>query len=355
MIFLNQTLKIAAVYAGGVIGAGFASGREILQFFISHGERGLWGAVIACVLFAYLGAVIMALSVSLGTQNYLTVLNKVLGRKLARIIDVLSMFMLPGGFAVMLAGSGAVFKEHLGLPPLLGIFSTAVFCSLVLMRGMRGFIGINAVLVPVKIAAIALVCFIALTMPTTGQAETANGDAQMKGFMFIWSGILYVSYNMIVPLAVLSSLGKNVTLGKGILGGFLGGVGIGLMILLVTAAGLVFYPAIAEYEIPLLFMASFLPGSFKIALGILIWIAILTTAVADVHGFASRLATPGCKKYQIIVIVVVVCMLPLASLKFSLLVNMLYPLFGYCGLLLLAGLLFVPAIMVIKRKIKLLS
>ena len=75
MIFVQQAFKIAVVYAGGVIGAGFASGREILQFFIEHGESGLWGAVIACVLFIYLGAVIMALSVSLGTQNYLTLLK----------------------------------------------------------------------------------------------------------------------------------------------------------------------------------------------------------------------------------------------------------------------------------------
>lgn len=354
VIFLKQVLKIAAVYAGGVIGAGFASGREILQFFISYGERGLWGAVLACVLFAYLGVVIMALSVSLGTQNYLTVLNKVLGRKLARIIDLLSMFMLPGGFAVMLAGSGAVFKEHLGLPPLLGIFSTAVFSSLVLLRGVRGFIGINAVLVPVKIAAIVLVCLIALLIPPSGGVESVTAAGQEKGLVFIWSGLLYVSYNMIVPLAVLSSLGKNVTLVQGIAGGLVGGVVIGLVIILVTAAGLSFYPAIAEYEIPLLFMASFLPASFKSALGLLIWIAILTTAVADVHGFASRLSPPGSKNYKIFGIGVVLCMLPLSRLKFSVLVNMLYPLFGYCGLLLLAGLLFAPVASAIRRKINLL-
>jgi uncharacterized membrane protein YkvI len=351
---VHQSFKIAAVYAGGVIGAGFASGREILQFFIEHGERGLWGAFIACVLFIYLGAVIMALSVSLGTQNYLTLLKKILGLRLAKIIDILSLFMLPGGYAVMLAGSGAVFREHLGLPPLLGVLCTAGFSILVLLRGVRGFIAINAILVPLKIAAILMVCLGALLLQSKEGMEAVYNERQNNSLAFAWSGVLYVSYNMIVPVAVLSSLGKSVRLAEGILGGVLGGIAIGLIIILVTASGLAFYPAIAEYEIPLLYMASFLPGIFKSMLGVMIWIAILTTAVADVHGFASRLSIPGSKNYKLIGIVLVFCTLPLASLKFSLLVKILYPLFGYCGLILLAGLLFVPAAAVISGKIKLL-
>ena len=354
MIFVHQILKIAVVYAGSVIGAGFASGREILQFFIDHGERGLWGAFIACVLFTYLGAVIMILSVSLKTQNYLTLLKKVLGLKLAKIIDILSLLMLPGGFAVMLAGSGAVFKEHLGLPSLLGVLSTAGFSSLVLLRGVHGFIIINAILVPLKITAILLVCLGALLIQSTVGVEAIYNESQNNGLAFAWSGILYVSYNIIVPVAVLSSLGKSVSMVEGILGGVLGGAVIGMIIILITVSGLVFYPVIEEYEIPLLYMASFLPEIFKSLLGVMIWIAILTTAVADVHGFASRLSIPGSKKYKLTGIVLIAGMLPLASLKFSLLVKILYPLFGYCGLLLLAGLLLVPVVFVIKSKIKLL-
>jgi uncharacterized membrane protein YkvI len=47
--------KISTAYIGAVIGAGFASGQEIMQFFILHDGKGLTGAVLATLLFSYLG------------------------------------------------------------------------------------------------------------------------------------------------------------------------------------------------------------------------------------------------------------------------------------------------------------
>lgn len=346
---MAAVLKIMAVYIGSIIGAGFASGQEIMQFFISHGQRGMWGAVMATILFSYLGGLVMILSVNQRSQNYYAILRQVLGPGLARIIDILSLVMLPGGLAVMLAGSGAVFAEQLGLPTILGTLCTAGFTCLVILIGIKGVIGANAILVPIKIFAIILVCMLALVFGP-GEKELFKAGCPERGTHYIWSGLLYVSYNMIVPVAMLSSLGRNVSLREGVLGGILGGLTLGGIIILVTACGLAFYPDITAYEIPLLYMASGMPAGFRLLLGVLIWMAILTTAVADAHGFASRLSRPGSKKYKIYGLGVVFLMLPLASLKFSYLVQLLYPLFGYAGLALLLGLLLVPPGRWVRRK-----
>ena len=56
-----STLKVAAAYIGTVVGAGFATGQEILQFFNRFGVMGLVGIVIATIMFVVFGYLIMDL------------------------------------------------------------------------------------------------------------------------------------------------------------------------------------------------------------------------------------------------------------------------------------------------------
>jgi len=346
-----SVFKVMVLYAGAVIGAGFASGQEILQFFIVFGPDGLWGVALAGALFCYLGGLVMFLSASMGAANYRDLYRVVLGGAPGRVMDLLSLSMLPGSIVVMLAGGGAVFSEQLGLPRLLGTMLTALIVIAVIFMGLQGVITANAVLVPVKVVAILLICLLALAFshPSTETRRAVMDPFYDTRINWGWSALLYVSYNMVVPAAVLSSLGRSVSLRAGVLGGMLGGLVLGALAFLMVYTGLCFYPRVTGYEVPLLFIAGSLGPAVKTVLGALIWVAILTTAIADTHGFASRLSanSPGYKAAG--VGVVLIC-LPLSSLEFSLLVKVLYPLFGYAGLILLAALLFVPPLKIIRRK-----
>ena len=52
-------IKIASIYVGTVIGAGFASGREITEFFGVYGIKGTWGIFLSCSLFAFVGSLLL--------------------------------------------------------------------------------------------------------------------------------------------------------------------------------------------------------------------------------------------------------------------------------------------------------
>ena len=52
MKFISNIIKIIAVIIGTLIGAGFASGKEIYIFFAQYGKNGLLGAIISSVLTA---------------------------------------------------------------------------------------------------------------------------------------------------------------------------------------------------------------------------------------------------------------------------------------------------------------
>lgn len=342
--------KVIVLYTGAVIGAGFASGQELLQFFMVFGNDGILGIFLATVLFAYLGGLVMLLVVSAGASNYIDLYRIIMGRRVSGIMDGLSLFMLPAGVVVMLAGGGAVFSENLGLPWFMGNLATALIAAAAIAMGLRGVISASAVLVPLKIAAIVAICLLALVFakPQTGEYLPAEPSTGARA-NWAWSAVLYVSYNMIVPVAVLSSLGKSVPLGAGVAGGVLGGIVLGSAAGLVVITGRCFYPEVAGHEVPLLFIAGSLGRAAKTALGALIWVAILTTAIAETHGFASRFAESRSVGYKVIGIGLLAVALPVSTLKFSLLVKVLYPLFGYAGLILLASLFFVPPVLIFRR------
>lgn len=110
-------------------------------------------------------------------------------------------------------------------------------------------------------------------------------------------------------------------------------------------------PEAASYQIPLFYLTGLLGPFFSWGLGILIWLAILTTAIADAHGFASRLAPGGGSLYRFWGTGACLLALPLSGFSFSGLVRVLYPLFGCAGLVLLVGLLVLP-LTIYFRKIK---
>lgn len=52
---MKESLKIAGAFVGVIVGAGFASGRELLLMFVDFGVWGLLGAVVSAALFTFLG------------------------------------------------------------------------------------------------------------------------------------------------------------------------------------------------------------------------------------------------------------------------------------------------------------
>lgn len=298
---------------------------------------------LATVLFAYFGAIIMYLATKLKSRSYQEVLPHLLGPG-AKFIDLLSLLMLVCGVGVMFAGSGAILNQYLGIPLYIGIFIALVVTILVLCGGVTRVLSVNLILVPIKLLAVCIVALLAIFNPvpegTTKVVEINN----LVASHWLWASILYCSYNIVVPMAVLSSMGRMVAPRVGIMAGLLGGILLGLATLMVTLAGLAFYPAVTNYAVPLLYIATVVAPILKTFVALLIWLAIITTAIADAHGFSSRVAPEGGKKYKLAAVSVCLLVLPLAKIDFANLVQKLYPLFGYAGLILMISLVPVPFI-----------
>ena len=91
-----RVLKIGFAFMGVIVGAGFASGQEILQYFTSFGTLGTIGAVVSTALFAYLGMILTNIGSRLKVESHKDGIYEISGRWLGYIVDAVIIFTLFG-------------------------------------------------------------------------------------------------------------------------------------------------------------------------------------------------------------------------------------------------------------------
>ncbi|MDO5103427.1 MAG: hypothetical protein Q4D91_11110 [Lautropia sp.] len=75
MKHLKEAVQIGGAFVGVIVGAGFASGQEIMRFFTSFGINGLVGAVISSALFVFLSMALSSLSKHCGGGSHKEVIQ----------------------------------------------------------------------------------------------------------------------------------------------------------------------------------------------------------------------------------------------------------------------------------------
>ena len=130
---MKKTVSIAMAFVGLTVGAGFATGQEVIQYFMSFGLTGLWGVLIAGVVMTISGAVFLQLGSYFLADEHNMVFKKTAHPIVSRILDIsvtLTLFCI--GF-VMLAGAGSNLQQQFGLAPWLG---SLIMTCVVLAAGM---------------------------------------------------------------------------------------------------------------------------------------------------------------------------------------------------------------------------
>jgi len=109
---LARIITYSGAFMALLIGSGFATGQEILQFFKAYGLSGLFGVAICCVLFAFVAVEFVNYGHRGSFKNPNDVYKEICGKILGTFYDYFSVFFLFLSFIVMVAGSEATFIEQ---------------------------------------------------------------------------------------------------------------------------------------------------------------------------------------------------------------------------------------------------
>lgn len=335
------TLPIAGAFIGTVVGAGFATGQEVFQFFTVFG----WYSVIAIVftgfLFCFFGMTIMKLSRKIQARSHRDLVNLVSGEKLGFFLDWFITVSFLGVLVVMAAGAGAIAKEQLGLPPFVGSLFIVSLTFFTVLSGIDNVLKAIGMVVPFLLIAVLGVAFYSILVdPITPQkVNYLSSLTPSTASNWAYSSILYVSYNIILSIAILSPLGvvANDTTSL-VRGALLGGFGLGIGLIAINLALISALPQILGYEVPMIYLASFFNPFIALGYSIILLLEIFTTTVSVLFGFVVRLAASSRQKLFWASSASLATLLA-SQLGFSKAITLVYPVMGYVGLLLLAGLL----------------
>lgn len=304
-----HTLVLPAIIAQSmIIGGGYATGREVVEYAGRFGNRGWLSVAIITVCFA----VVMALSFELarlaGAYDYKTWSRNLVG-PLWWLVDLLILSMMMLVIAVMTAAIGEVLQQTVGLPKLLSLALALVCVGFLSWRG-SGFIekaktwGSAALYLGYCAFAV-----LVLTAPVEGVTVEAVAVAQPVAVVYapapateggvlevIVAAVLYVAYNVAVVPAVLFCLHRQTRRSETFSSGALAGVAMTVPFAL-TLACLLRSPqaSVMEAEVPWLPMIG--AAADGRAGGAALWIAIfglvagwtlIETAVGSIHALLRR-------------------------------------------------------------------
>ena len=330
-----KIIKIASVYAGAVLGAGFASGQELTAFFVKFGVRGLVASAISGCLFMIFGAMVLLEAKKTKQTHYLGYLKTILGEKTGKILYIISELFMAVSFCIMLSGSGALFNEQFGLPSIVGILSTAFICFVVLKGNIKGLTTINMLLVPFMIVGIVFVCVMFL-LNQNNESWLIFFEEKNKAYKNIF---LYVSFNMLTASAVLVPLSKMSEKKSSLAaGGMLGGCALLVCAVLSCVVLYISYSGIADKQLPLLALSQEMSAVVSYMYAAILYMALLTTAVANGFSVVEHFASKG-KKRQIVALILCIVLIPMSLIPFSALVESCYTFFGILGLVMSGGVL----------------
>jgi uncharacterized membrane protein YkvI len=336
------SFEIAATYIGTLIGAGFASGQEVLQFFGYLGWQGLLAIGIASLLFMAFGYIILLIGHRLRATSYLQVVRFASGKWVGAVVDGVITFFLFGALTVMAAGTGALFTQKFGLPAFAGALIMLAGTIITVLWGISGVVRTMSFIAPLLLFSVLGLGLIATA--ANWNSLTANiGWSMPKAAPvpnWIISAINYTSYNLVVGVALLAPMGSMSNLRAISWGAILGGLGLGLGALTITLAILANVPEIIKYPIPMLYLAGALSPALGYGYSIILLAGIFTTAVSSLYGFASRLTDPDGPHFRRLAVAAGLAAFIGSQFGFTALVGTLFPIVGYAGLLLLGSLLF---------------
>lgn len=336
----RNNFKIASIYIGTVIGAGFASGQEISQFFGIYGIRGIYGIILSGISFGLIGAFVLKKVYNNKVKIFRDWLGD-LGSFGSKIIEYFIGFLMLSMYCVMLAGSGALFQEQLGFTKEMGIVLMSLITFLTFLFGIKGLSIVNEILVPILVVGI-LSLGILVILENGGQLSNREGALiRPETGNWITAALLYVSYNSMGAIIVLSSLGSLITHKNiAIKGGLLGGLGLSIMGLFILIPILILYTDIKDVEIPMMAIANKYGSGVSLIYGFLLWFAMLTTAISNGFVVIQSISSKYNIRQSFICLLFCLGTIPLAGFGFKNLVSLLYPFFGYIGIIIIGILLW---------------
>jgi uncharacterized membrane protein YkvI len=271
-----------------VIGGGYATGRELAEFFLPAGPRGgLLAIAFATVIMSLLSIITFVLARRLQAFDYRTFFKQLVGPGWI-VFELAYLALVVLILAVYGAAAGAIAAAVFGAPEwvgtvalMLGIAGTVAFGNTAVERLFRDvsylLYGVYALFI-----VFALYSFGHLVGPSFSEHPETSGWAM--------GGLTYASYNTVGAVIILPILRHLVSDRDAVISGLLAGPLTMLPALLFFIPMVAFYPAIKDAPLPSDFLLQQMGLSWlHLLFQAMIFAALFESGTSAVHAVNERI------------------------------------------------------------------
>lgn len=316
-------IKIIFIIIGTFVGAGFASGKEILLFFFQYGDLGITGMVISSCFIGIILYKTIRICQRNQIDSYDTFVehifeSNILKKIIKKWINIFLLFT----FSVMISGFCSFIKQEFLIQKYVSYCIIVFFCIFALSKKMDVIMLISNILVPVIIL---VIIYFSLNKYFMG-TEFVEIHNKKNDYMFFVHAILYSNYNLLsmIPITIITS--KLINKKKHAIHI---AIPCTVVILLLSCCMFFILHHLPNQDLildfPIVRSAEMLGKSYKNIYCIIIAISIVTTALSVGYTYIEN------NKSKLIVLLFFSFMA--IQFSFSDLLEFLYPMFGIIGLI----------------------
>ena len=330
---IKTVIRIAGAYVVWVMGSGFATGQEILQFFTSYGFYSFILIALNLVGFLIIGPRILEAGKLNADDPDYDHFKFFCGNKLGTFYSWFLPLSMFAGMVILISGAGATLEESYGLNHYVGALIMASLALAAYIIGFQRFVRIVACVGPVMIVFMLVVAFATISRDMEG-LKLAHETVQRQPTPWWWlSGLLYMSYNLCGGSKFYSALGASATTSKeAVAGAVTGTIALMIAILLMNTAMLTDIDNTAVMEVPTLYLAGRIAPVFGTIFSTILIMAIFSSCSAMLWTISEKFVVQGTLKSKIFAACVCILAFLVGLLQFSGLVGIVYTILGYTGL-----------------------
>lgn len=273
-----------------IIGGGYATGRELAEYFAPAGPwGGLAAMLLATAIWSVIAALTFALARAMDAYDYRAFFKGLLGPawiafEIAYLIFVILIL------AVFGAAAGAIGAATFGWPAALGSILLAIGIIITTALGTGAveqvfkYVSILLYAVYALFLVLALASFGGLIGQGFAAAPPPSGN-------WVAGGLTYAAYNIVGAVVILPVLRHLTSRRDAVVAGLIAGPLAMAPAILFFVAMMAFYPAIAAEALPSDFLLRHMnvPG-FHILFQVMIFAALLESGAGAVHAVNERIS-----------------------------------------------------------------
>ncbi|MBN7774096.1 YkvI family membrane protein [Clostridium aminobutyricum] len=343
-ISIKKVTILAGAFCAYMIGSGFSTGQEVLQFFSVYGvAKGIISTLVYAAITIWLIYTLYGTGQKMQFSNPYDVFEYYCGKYIGKFYTWYSVVLLYGIYVVMLAGAGATINQYFGIPAYIGGYGVAILALLTALLGVEKLINIIGVIGPIKIVFMIVVGVSAfITMASQPNLLSENSALiQTVGFQqasgnWLWSGILYAFLGLVFGNAFFVMNGQTAkNLREARLGGVIGAIALAGAVILLIIAENVYLDVIEGQQVPTLAIANHISPALGLIFALIIVLCIYSAVSSILQVVTRNFAVDKTKKFNILATVLtVVGMFGGMVLPFDKMVNLLYVIAAYSGIVL---------------------